>query len=442
MVFLLLLSKSGNQKHPNIIFITIDALRADHLGCYGYQRNTSPNIDKLASEGVMFDRCFSTSSATSYSFPGILTGRYLAVSKGDYAHYTNIFDSKFDTLAEYLKRLGYYTAAFVNNEHLRMGQGFEQGFDRYENVEDNAQALTARALDFLNNFKEKKPIFIWIHYLDTHSPYAPLQVCLNKFENDELYKKNDRILKVRRSNDMGPFASDGDIPKIVFQDDRHNLSYYIARYDASIFYTDFYVGELVKEIRDNAIIILTADHGESLGEHGRCFTHGQNIYDEVLHVPLIFKDKRYFKAGKKILPAVSSVDIVPTILGRLDCFWYFFNKNRFNGVDLFGLLNGGNSGRRYIYSYFPWDISIRDVKKNLKFILNKGGKEELYFLPNEKIDYVEDKSSWVVKIKERLRRDLRKWYNRGYPIVADKDSKEATLDSKSEDRLKSLGYLQ
>ncbi|MBU0548521.1 MAG: sulfatase-like hydrolase/transferase, partial [Candidatus Omnitrophica bacterium] len=129
VVFLLLLLRSGNQKRPNIIFITIDALRADHLGCYGYQRNTSPNIDALAKQGVMFNKCFSSSNATVRSFPGILTGRYLAVIKKNYAFYNNNLDNKFNTLAEYLKKEDYFTAAFIKNAHLRIKQGFEQGFD-------------------------------------------------------------------------------------------------------------------------------------------------------------------------------------------------------------------------------------------------------------------------------------------------------------------------
>lgn len=424
VVFLLLLLRSGNQKRPNIIFITIDALRADHLGCYGYQRNTSPNIDALAKQGVMFNKCFSSSNATVRSFPGILTGRYLAVIKKNYAFYNNNLDNKFNTLAEYLKKEDYFTAAFIKNAHLRIKQGFEQGFDCYENVDDDAQAMTVRVLDFLKKYQNNKPFFIWIHYLDLHVPYAFLPEYFKQFENDELYKKNDKILKFNPEDNLGPYDSFGSIPKVAFRENKYNLNYYIACYDAGILYTDFYIGKLLKNIKDNTIIILTADHGESLGEHNSYFSHEVNIFDELLHVPLIIKDNRYFKAGRKISTAVSSVDIVPTILSRIDPFWYFFNKNKFDGIDLRGMLNGKNIGRRYIYSYFPWAWSIRDVKENIKYILYKNGRGRLYLFPDENTNYIKDNSARITKIREELRINLKKWIEAGYPIAADINSKK------------------
>jgi arylsulfatase A-like enzyme len=445
IIFMFLLPRSKNIEHPNIIFITIDALRADHLGCYGYPRNTSPNIDALAREGVMFTRCFATGSATVYSFPSILTGRYLAVKKRDYARYNNILDDKFDTLAEYLKQAGYYTAAFINNTNLRINQGFEQGFDCYENIHDNAQEITAKTMDFLNNHQGEKPIFVWIHYLDPHIPYAPSPAYFKEFENDELYKENDRILSPNLMDKVdyeSIYSSGGYIPLAAFQENKYNLNYYIASYDVEIRQTDFYMGKLLENIKDNTIVVLSADHGELLGEHNEYFCHGDNIYDELLHVPLIIKDSRYFKGGKKILTVVSSVDIVPTILKMIDPFWYFFNKNRFNGIDLLGILEGKNIKRKYIYSYFPYAWSIRGVKENIKYILNDTGCDELYFFPDEGTNYVKDNSPQIVKIRKELRMQLRKWFKRGYPIPADINSKKASLDQVTKDLLKNLGYLK
>lgn len=434
--------RSGNSKHPNIIFITVDALRADHLGCYGYQRNTSPNIDKLAREGTVFNKCFATSSATVYSFPGILTGRYLAVKKSDYALYSNNLDNKFDTLAEYLKKADYHTAAFVKNAHLRIKQGFEQGFDSYESVGGDAQSITVRVLDFLKKYQDNKPFFIWVHYLDLHTPYASLPEYFKQFENDKLYNENDKILKLNSRGNSYPYESLGKIPKAAFQENKYNLNYYIACYDAGILYTDFYIGKLLKNIKDNTMVILTADHGESLGEHNRYFSHGENIFDELLHVPLIIKDNRYFKAGKKISTVASSVDIVPTILSRINPIWYFFNKNKFNGIDLLGMLDGKNTRRRYIYSYLPWAWSIRDVRKNSKYILYKSGKEGLYFLPDEITNHVKYNSARIVKIREELKKNLKKWIAQGYPIASDVNSKKASLDLETRELLRNLGYLQ
>jgi arylsulfatase A-like enzyme len=449
VVFMFLVTRAGKQKPPNIIFITVDALRADHLGCYGYQRNTSPNIDKLAREGAMFNKCFATSSATVCSFPSILTGIYLAINKKDYVLYENNLDNKFDTLAEDLKKAGYYTAAFVKNPHLRIKNGFGQGIDYFRNImeeEGEAQAITARVLDFLNNYQDNKPLFIWVHYLDPHAPYTASREYFKKFENDELYKENDRMLELRPMdlndpNEKNPgWASDGYIPDRVFRTGRHNLNYYIASYDAEILQADFYIGKLLESVKDDTIIILTSDHGESLGEHDQYFSRGANIYDELLHVPLIIKDSLYFKGGKKISTVVSSVDIVPTILSRINSLWYFFNKNKFNGIDLIDMLNGKNTGRRYIYSFSPYACSIRDVRGNIKYILQKKGGE-LYFLPDENTNYVKDNSPQVVKIRKELKIELRKWIERGL-IASDVNSKKASLDRETKELLKALGYLK
>jgi len=125
--------KSISNK-PNIILITIDALRPDHLSCYGYERNTSPDIDKLAKEGVVFRNCFATGSNTAFASPGLFTGRYLGIKTKSIEKIilvNNALDKKFNTLAEYLKGFGYYTAAFLFNPQYRAGTGFEQGFQTY-----------------------------------------------------------------------------------------------------------------------------------------------------------------------------------------------------------------------------------------------------------------------------------------------------------------------
>lgn len=444
------LSKSGSPKHPDIIFITIDALRADHLGCYGYQRNTSPNIDKLAGEGVIVDKCFATSSATSWSFPGLLTGRYLGIRSKRFEFIDHLLDKKFVTLAEYLKKEGYYTAAFINNPHLEVNKGFEQGIDYFNNLkeeEGSGQSITARVIDFLKHYQNDKPLFIWIHYIGAHAPYVALKGYFDKFENDKLYKENDKMLGLRpeeaeETNKFDDWASNEYIPKGVFCAGRYNLNYYIAAYDSEILYTDFYVGKLLNNIKDDTIIMLTADHGESLGEHGVYFAHGRNIYDEVLQIPLIIKDKRHFKAGKRITTAASGVDVVPTILSRINSCWYFFNKNKFNGMDLLAIPDGRNRDRRYIYSYSLNACSIRDVKENVKYILTKGGREELYFLPDEKNNLIKDNSLQVARVKEELRINLKKWLNSGYPVFSDINPRETVLNRKTEERLKSLGYLQ
>jgi len=446
LVFLITISlgltlRLQRPSHPNIILITVDALRADHLGCYDYKRNTSPNIDKLAKEGTIFLNCFATGPGTVYSFPGLLTGRYLSVNKG-YILLDNLLDKEFSTLAEYLKNAGYYTAAFLNNTNLKINKGFEQGFDYFRNEEMNAERMTTSVSDFLSHSQSNKPFFIWVHYLDAHTPYRVPEKYFKNFENDKLYQENDKILQLYSGDSHNPFVSQGYIPRITFRKNKYSLNYYIACYDASILYTDFYIGKLLENIKGNTLIILTADHGEALGEHNRYFTHEVNIYDELLHIPLIIKDSEYFKGGKKIPTIVSSIDIVPTILSRINPIFYFFNKNRFNGIDLKTVVAGKKIKRRYIYAYYPWAWSIRDVKNNIKYILCQNGREELYFLPDENANHINDDSLEVNYIKKKIEKDLKNWLKRGYPIRCDKNSKRIFLDKQAKEMLKCLGYLQ
>ncbi len=429
---------------PNIIFITVDALRADHLGCYGYKRRTSPNIDRLANDGAYFLNCFGTSCSTIHATPALISGKYLAVYNKYilFDDFLNIFDKKFTTLAEYLKGFGYYTAAFLSNSHFRIETGFEQGFDIYQTQDSNAEIATNKAIDFLNNYSANKPFFIWIHYIDTHVPYSPPEEYFKVFENDGLYKDGDKILELNPSDNGSPYVSKGYIPRIAFHKDRFSLNYYIALYDAGLLYTDFHIGRLLKNIKANTIIILTADHGESMGEHHTYFSH-ENMYDEILHIPLIIKDNRYFKGGKRISTVTSSIDIVPTILNRVNPLWYSLNRNRFDGIDLKRLIKSTVTERKYIYAYFPGIWSIRDVKENIKYFLFKfrNKKEAVYLIPDENNNFIDDSSPDFSVKKDRLKKALEIWLT-SHPLYVDSKPYKAHPDEHVRQNLRNLGYMQ
>ena len=168
---------------------------------------------------------------------------------------------------------------------------------------------------------------------------------------------------------------------------------------------------------------------------------GGDIYDELLHIPLIIKDGRFLKGGKKIPKVVSSVDIVPTILRRINPIWCIFNKYKFNGRDLKRVIDGKDIKRKYIYSYSPGQWSIRDINKNVKYILYQNGKEELYFLPDEYNNLIKDDSLKNSSIREDLKENLELWLEH-YPIRSDINAKKVPLDEQVKDNLRSLGYLQ
>lgn len=437
----LFLPNKLKHARPNILLITIDALRADHLGCYGYGRDTSPNIDRLAKEGTVFLNCFSTGPGTAYSFVGLLTGRYLAVGK-EYVFLDNILGREFITLPEYLKDYGYYTAAFVLNGNLMAGKGFEQGFDYYRDSwhRNDANGVTDGVLEFLKNYRGNRPFFIWVHYIDTHSPYTYKEESFKLFGNDSLYRENDRMLLPCPDTNMSIYTSAGYIPRVVFHKDKYNLNYYIASYDGEALFVDSCLGELFKNVSGDTMVILSADHGESFGEHGCYFSHEESIYDAALHVPLIIRDSSFFRGGRRIAEAVSCVDIVPTVLAKVDPGWYRFNKERFNGLDLKAIAKGALK-RKYIYSYFPWAYSIRDVEKNVKYMLREDGKEELYFLPDESVNRMADFSEEALCVKSNLKEALDSWL-KDFPVRADTGSKRRNMGDDEKEKLRSLGYMQ
>jgi len=424
---------------PNIVFISIDALRPDHLGCYGYKRNTSYHIDALAKKGTIFLNCFSTSTSTAYSSVGLVTGRYLMVAGSDDAQ--GMLDAEFLTLPERLKQFGYYNFAFLSNGHYSEGSGFERGFDSYQNYLETfgtAEKMTDEIIRSLKDRDGKKPFFIWAHYIDPHAPYySEPEEFTRIFEKDELQGYHNKKLAVNPDRNADSGISAGYIPRLVFNEGEFSLDYYITGYDTDIFYTDFHIGRLLKELPRNTVVIITADHGESLGEHNVYFSHGENIHDELLHIPLIISDGRFFKGNKKIETIVSAVDIVPTILERVNPLWYFFHRKEFDGLALAAAANNRQLKRQYIYSYDPSSYAIRDTKKNIKYILYKKGNEELYFLPDEIINVI----AFYPQEAAALRDHLKVWRQR-YPLRSDIHASGVALGQRAKENLRSLGYAQ
>jgi arylsulfatase A-like enzyme len=279
----------AKSQAPNVILITLDTTRADRMGFMGSQRGLTPNLDALARESVVFTRAYSQVPLTTASHATILTGTYPQFHQVDDFGVPLAQDLPY---APYIFRgNGYYTAAFVGSLVLdpeaRSAPGFERGFDtydagfhrrrvgedRYQAIERRGGEVVAHALTWLNSH-QKGPFFIWIHLYDAHDPYDPPE----------------------------PFKS----------------QYAATPYNGEIAYVDSVVGKLLTELHtrglyDGALIAVMADHGEALGEHGEA-THGIFLYDETIHVPLLFKLPQQRSAGKQIDNRVGLVDVLPTIL--------------------------------------------------------------------------------------------------------------------------------
>ncbi len=275
----------GTTARPNLLLVTIDTTRADHLGCYGDRDARTPALDGLARDGLLFERAVATAPITLPSHASILTGQYPIVhgvrDNGTYAARPEL-----QTLAEVLHGAGYATAAFVSAHVLAAAYGLAQGFDVYDDrldqivvrgvgsLERRAGSTVTAALAWLDR-PPQEPWFLWVHLYDPHAPYSPPE-------------------------------SVEDLPA--------------ERYDAEISYADRQLGRLLARVDaagrgERTIVVATADHGEGLGEH-REATHGLFVYDSTMVVPLLIRWPP-LGAGRRIGGQVSHVDLFPTLLELL-----------------------------------------------------------------------------------------------------------------------------
>lgn len=312
---------------PNVILISIDTLRADHLGCYGYPQDTTPNLDRLAAEGMRFDRVHSTTSWTLPAHVSLMTG--LPNELHDVRHDTIRLDPAREMLAEQFKRAGYKTAGFFGGTYLGEDYGFAQGFDRYENcgapsakqlkelgrnpleAEFEAESLSHRVITaekienkaeaFLRNAGED-PFFLFLHHWDVHYDYrAPSEYV-------RLFAPN-----YRGSLDPSAFMAN---PKIAPDMSAEDLAWVIAHYDAEIRWVDFQIGRLLETLdelglRENTYVVVTADHGEEFFEHGNK-GHRKTLYEESLRIPLIIAGPGINAGDTRNQARI--FDIMPTIL--------------------------------------------------------------------------------------------------------------------------------
>ncbi len=309
-------TKRPGRKGPNIILITIDTVRSDHLSCYGYHRNTSPNIDRFAEDAMLFENCFSHGPDTRISCASLLSGFLPHETK---ISQTGRLLPEINTLPKRLSSLGYKTAAVVSNYVLRKKWGWADGFMIYDETmnerelirkwpERTAQYTTDAAVKILNQLSND-PFFLWVHYQDPHGPYTPPESFIKLFKDPQ---KKPRNIRVNKS-----LTGRGGIPSYQKLPDTADYYDYIARYDAEIRYADDQFKRLLDALRqlnlyDNALIIFSSDHGEGMGEHDYYFAHGENLYNSLIHVPLIVKHGSELIGIKNNF--VQHLDIVPTAL--------------------------------------------------------------------------------------------------------------------------------
>ena len=306
----------GRDARRNVLLLTIDTLRADHLSAYGYPRRTSPRIDALAGDGVLFERAFTYWPKTRGSFAVLHTGRFPSQNGFDPARFPLVASFN-PTIATLLKSVGYATHAAVDNPNVAAALGFARGFDRYretwqerglETEMDRTHAITEEGIRALSDARTGLPFFLWLHYVNPHAPYAPPAPFDTRFL-DSAAVSGPRL----------PISDSfrGGIPQHLLVSRHRKLGWYVAQYDGEIAAVDEQVGLVLdalhaSSVAANTLVILTSDHGESLGEHGYYFDHGEDVFDPSLAVPLIMALPG--TASRRSDSFTWTLDILPTIL--------------------------------------------------------------------------------------------------------------------------------
>jgi len=322
-------------ERPDLVLVTIDTLRADHLGSYGYALDVSPNLDRVADQGVRFAEATAQWPSTWPSTASMLTGTYPG-RNGVVWSPKRALDWSQETLAEILSRAGYRTGAVVSNASIGRRMQFHQGFDTF--VESwlegyrrefpgrpyramdalgvkrftNATVVTDEALAWLALQPKREPIFLWVHYMDPHGPYVPPAEYEGLFP--DAYPSQplpiDEIPEHQRRTPAGENEPTAD------------LAYYIASYDREIRYLDDELARLLDALLarwDNApgLLVITADHGESFDEHGEILGHGRTPFRPTTRVPLLLRMPGRLPEGRVVETPVGLVGLLPTVLDLL-----------------------------------------------------------------------------------------------------------------------------
>jgi arylsulfatase A-like enzyme len=424
-------------EHPNVVLVVIDTLRRDGLSGFGNERPTSPCLDRLMSEGVVFENLVSTSSHTAPAIASLLTGLYPSQNSVHFHGKKNSFDGEhhsskvgphFDasltSLAERLRDAGYRTGAVVSNPWLRPEFGFDQGFETYVSLRCGnlcSGSDVARAgLSWLSR-ESGTPFFLYLHFMDVHNPYRKPGITREVFVQErgiDLYR-NGRVPALLRPND---------------------LEYMRALYDEGILRADGHLSHFLDELTsyspaERTLLVVLSDHGEEFSEHGG-IGHGTTLYEELVgSFLLLHYPKRLVPA--RIAAAVSMVDVAPTILDltRIGGF------DRGSGQSLLPWLAGSGSGAdaRILFSELGSLKSARKGHHKLVLDLDTGARElyELREDPGEKNDVSVEHEEIANELATGL---LRFVANAREPIPGSPGGRP--VDEELREQLRSLGYVE
>ncbi|MPZ15879.1 MAG: sulfatase-like hydrolase/transferase [Chloroflexi bacterium] len=440
---------TANAEKPNLLLITVDALRADHVGACGNTWIQTPSLDLLANHGALSCNAYTQQPQSNPSLASLFTSTYPAVN-GVRMHMVDRLSDTFDTLAEILQRSGYVTGGIIPWTSLEPAfSGLHQGFQTYSafvvnepallsnpataalagiyrrvtdqlavgsaveallgvqdatesDLDGRADVTTAATINWLANFGDA-PFFLWVHYFDPHYPWTAPEPW------SELYGQYDGQTYDGSMQTMWAMGEG------TFEPSAEDVEYLRATYASEVSYADHYVGQLLgymarEGLLENTIVVLTADHGESLGDRpepvGAYWLHGTDLYTAGIQVPIIVYDPRILDQGKVIEPPLQLIDIMPTVLDLLGVPI----PQRAQGRSVVPLINGTESGTdRLAISVLSEDEQISIVSADGWKLISDGATaprpRELYYLPDDPAEannLLEANGGKVAALSQRL----------------------------------------
>lgn len=431
---------TGEATAPNVILISIDTLRADHLGTYGYQRNTTPNIDQLAADGVVFTEAHANACNTLASHMTMMTGLLvpshdvtLPVMSGRRGtESVKALAREHKTLAERFKAAGYRTARFVHSRDyfLDPALGFGRGVDEIHPLGLDDPRGAAEIRKWLDENAGGGRFFLFIHSKRPHAPYVTPSPYDRLFDpeyrgpiigNEEKFAavmEKETLGRLDRSSIPGILPDHNVFLRRINRNNPGDIRHLMALYDGAIFYADALLGEVFEKLREknllrNSIVVITSDHGEEFMEHGRTYHHQPTR--EVLHVPLIVRfpgSEALPPERKRISRLAQTADIVPTILDLAGAPVTSGPGSKIDGKSLKPLIDGRTSEEIHP-ELFAHHSLLHDTPRasvlttRWKLIRAAGRRDRLYNVaidPAEKRDVSRENPEIVTELSDRLRR--------------------------------------
>jgi arylsulfatase A-like enzyme len=449
----------------NVVLVTVDSLRADHVGSYGYRRDTTPVIDEFANDGLSFE-AYANANWTRASFPSVITSTYPL----EYGGFEYLADERI-TVGEAIQKSGHTTGAFHSNLWLSRDYNYNRGFDHfydsksdpsllarlrtylklnldhdgvvyrtlqrlYDTTEEktgvdvgqtykDAETITDEALDWFHDVDE--PFFCWIHYMDVHHPYIPHDDAAEKLGLDRDISEREAIQLRRKMVEEPELISDEEYQRLI------------DLYDMEIRYTDTQIGRLKDAINtqfgtNETAFIVTADHGEEFQEHGQ-FSHNAGMYDEVLSVPLVVSGDSIHPDGHQN-ELVELLDIPPTCCDLAGAPV----PDTYRGRSVLDAAGSGTDASVIAETWNQDEYKLALRTRQWKYIWDRhSGTTELYNLeydPEEQNNVVREYSEIAADLRDQLQAHLEEIRE------TNTDLPNIEMDSETEERLKNLGYLE